>query len=87
MDLCVQFKCCGVYNHTDWYKITAWPDSNRVPRECCLKNVTCAEENTPADYYEHVPSAAHLILIFLKWSSIKYVTLERGKSALSVITM
>ena len=38
---CVQLKCCGVYNHTNWYKSAAWPGQDRVPRECCRdQNIT-----------------------------------------------
>jgi len=47
------FKCCGVYNHTDWYRIKAWPNENKVPRECCRNNNSCHEIDTPDDYFSH----------------------------------
>lgn len=29
------FHCCGVNNHTDWYRINAWPEKVQVPSSCC----------------------------------------------------
>ncbi|KAK8750319.1 hypothetical protein OTU49_014777, partial [Cherax quadricarinatus] len=31
-----QFHCCGVEGPDDWFKITAWPHEEWVPRTCCL---------------------------------------------------
>ncbi|KAL4225632.1 hypothetical protein ACF0H5_016318 [Mactra antiquata] len=31
------FKCCGIDNQTDWYKISAWPNENNVPTSCCIR--------------------------------------------------
>jgi hypothetical protein len=32
----VKFNCCGVDEHSDWYKIKAWPDEEWVPESCCI---------------------------------------------------
>lgn len=59
--LCVQFKCCGSNNYTDWAD-SLWirsPEASgrKVPDSCC-KTITdlCGRRDHPSNIYKEVKS-------------------------------
>ena len=57
-----QFKCCGVSNYTDWYKISAWPDDNWVPDSCCkFESQKCGTKGNPSEWHSAVSNCLILV--------------------------
>lgn len=49
----VQFRCCGVTNHTDWFEVY---NATRVPDSCCLEySDNCGLDN-PGTWWTAVSS-------------------------------
>lgn len=50
-----EFRCCGVVEYTDWYKISAWPKESWVPNSCCLpdyaNNTDCGHSGSADMWY------------------------------------
>lgn len=50
-----QFKCCGIDNQTDWYRISAWPDKENVPTSCCIiPTVGCGDNDSQSPIHDMV---------------------------------
>lgn len=50
----VQFRCCGVTNHTDWFEVY---NATRVPDSCCLEySDNCGLDN-PGTWWTAVRTA------------------------------
>ena len=50
-----QLACCGVYNASDWYDISAWPGQNWVPQSCCITPyMNCEKSENPNDWHSKV---------------------------------
>lgn len=47
-----ELQCCGVSNHTDWYKVAAWPAEDRVPDSCCKQPEDGCGQLEPRFWFE-----------------------------------
>lgn len=59
----MQFRCCGVTNHTDWFEVY---NASRVPDSCCLEySDNCGLDN-PGTWWTAVSSAIKTNMCFKK---------------------
>lgn len=59
----MQFRCCGVTNHTDWFEVY---NASRVPDSCCLEySDNCGLDN-PGTWWTAVSFHSQLL-----WSSVR----------------
>lgn len=81
LTLLLQFRCCGVTNHTDWFEVY---NATRVPDSCCLEySDNCGLDN-PGTWWTAVSfgrnkvnlSKALLILVSVVYSSFVVSYLE-----------
>lgn len=75
----MQFRCCGVTNHTDWFEVY---NATRVPDSCCLEySDNCGQDN-PGTWWTAVSFCnifISLVGFFLLSRSIRAVAFQACK--------